>query len=199
MFYPGHLQLNPASLQRITRTRDNKNMYHTKAYLVKLADSKVKLERNTAEAWYCISIISAVNYSGWAKRHSSWGRNSLTACMILLSCISPCRNICKSGVTQALSDAVGCPGKNNLQVLQVHVCKILTQKILQVFARLFVTGSWKTYLLGTSEKIQLKIFIMFIRLNIYAHLDKATLLWSFTPKASFPGRYGWLHQTNRCA
>jgi len=43
MFYPGHLQLNPASFQRITITRNSKNMYHTKAYWVKLADSNVKL------------------------------------------------------------------------------------------------------------------------------------------------------------
>ena len=42
----------------------------------------------------------------------------------------------------------------------------------------FVTGSWKTYLLGTSKlfgKTQLKISTFFSILIFFAHLDKATI------------------------
>ena len=42
----------------------------------------------------------------------------------------------------------------------------------------YVTGSWKTYLLGTSKlfgKTQMKISTLFKKILFFAHLDKATI------------------------
>ena len=42
----------------------------------------------------------------------------------------------------------------------------------------YVTGSWKTYLLGTSKtfgKSQMKMSIIFFKFIFFAHLDKATI------------------------
>ena len=41
-----------------------------------------------------------------------------------------------------------------------------------------VTGSWKTYLLGTNKlfgKTQMKISTTFLKLFFFVHLDKATI------------------------
>ena len=67
MFYPGYLELNPVIFQRVTIVRDSKNMQHNKAYWVKFAHSNVKLghlDRNTAEAWYHVTKIPTVKYTG---------------------------------------------------------------------------------------------------------------------------------------
>ena len=67
MFYKGYLELNSSVFQRILLTRDYENTHHTKAYWVKLADTGVKLghlSRDTAEAWYYVSKIPTVKYTG---------------------------------------------------------------------------------------------------------------------------------------
>ena len=67
MFYKGYLELNPTIFQRVLLTRDYKNTHHAKAYWVKLAETGVKLghlSRDIAEAWYYVSEIPTVKYTG---------------------------------------------------------------------------------------------------------------------------------------
>jgi len=62
-----------------------------------------------------------------------------------------------------------------------------------------VTGSWKTYLLGTSkffEKTRIKSFKNIFQTIFFTHLDNLTNVVSCyeisQPKPLFPKRYGWL-------
>ena len=67
---------------------------------------------------------------------------------------------------------------------------------------LYVTGSWKTYLVGTKVnfgKMQLKLLISFSLANFIAYLDKATIKLSccevLDSKVHSARRYGCLHPT----